>query len=133
MKKIFFSLSSFFGIFVFAQNVLAECTLNGEVIPCEDVPKWLFVFPFVFMGVFFIFLFLGVALWIWMLVDAIKNEKDNDLIVWVLVLVFLQIFGAIIYYFVRKRPRNKVENNALEMNAQSQKEEKINDQSKLKN
>ena len=44
------------------------------------------------------------AFWIWMLIDCLKRnfKKDNDKIVWVLVIVFLSVLGASIYYFVVK-------------------------------
>jgi hypothetical protein len=46
------------------------------------------------------------AFWIWMLIDAISNlPSGNEKIVWVLVIVFTGIIGALIYFFVgRKRP-----------------------------
>ena len=47
-----------------------------------------------------------IGFWVWMLIDCLKNEpsEGNDKIVWLLVIVFTKIFGAAIYYFVR-RPR----------------------------
>lgn len=44
------------------------------------------------------------AFWIWMLVHAIKNPglSDAERIVWVLVIIFVQILGAIIYFFAGK-------------------------------
>ena len=42
------------------------------------------------------------AFWIWMLVHAIRHDIDYKP-VWILVLWFLNIFGAIIYYFAVKR------------------------------
>lgn len=119
-KRFFLTFSSFIGLFVFVQNVFAQCTIDGEIVPCEDVAvaaTGLAVsVGFILLSVFFIgFLFLisifGFVLWIWMIIDAAKNEKDNDLLVWILVLVFVQIVGAIIYYFVRKRPRDDVRKN----------------------
>ncbi len=51
---------------------------------------------FLIMGLF-LFIF-----WILMLVDAVqrKFKGPNDKLVWVLVLIFLNLIGAIIYYFV---------------------------------
>lgn len=48
-----------------------------------------------------IFLF---AFWLLMLVDCLKRDfkKDYEKIVWVLVMIFLHILGAVIYYFVVK-------------------------------
>jgi uncharacterized BrkB/YihY/UPF0761 family membrane protein len=47
----------------------------------------------------FVFVF-----WILMLVDCVKRKfKDgSDKIAWVLVIIFTQIIGAIIYYFIVK-------------------------------
>lgn len=43
--------------------------------------------------------------WIVMIVDCAKRnfKNENDKIVWILILIFLGILGAIIYYFVVKR------------------------------
>lgn len=40
--------------------------------------------------------------WIIMLVDSIKRryQRENDKIVWVLVIIFTGLIGALIYYFV---------------------------------
>jgi len=52
---------------------------------------------------FGIFLF---VVWIVMLVDVVKRDftKENDKIVWVLVIVLAGGIGAAVYYFVVKRP-----------------------------
>ncbi|MFH1652512.1 MAG: PLD nuclease N-terminal domain-containing protein [Pseudomonadota bacterium] len=67
-------------------------------------------FVFAMVGVVFVFFAIFVpliAFWIWMLVDCIKRDfKDsNEKVVWVLVLIFLQLIGAIVYYFVVKRKK----------------------------
>ena len=43
--------------------------------------------------------------WILMLIDAIKRDfpKDDDKLLWVLVLIFAGFIGAIIYYFMVKK------------------------------
>jgi predicted cation transporter len=59
------------------------------------------------------FLFFGVLgvgatiLWIWMLIDcATKEPSDgNDKIIWMLVILFTHVIGALIYYFVRRPQR----------------------------
>ena len=45
--------------------------------------------------------------WIWMLVDCLSKEpsEGNDKIIWVLVIIFLQAIGALVYYFVRRPER----------------------------
>ncbi|MBI2101183.1 PLDc_N domain-containing protein [Candidatus Woesearchaeota archaeon] len=53
----------------------------------------------VLAAVLFLFIF-----WLWMLVDCLKRDfkRDTDKIVWILVLIFLHLLGAIVYYFVVK-------------------------------
>jgi uncharacterized RDD family membrane protein YckC len=43
--------------------------------------------------------------WIWMLVDAIKNPNLNstEKVVWVLVVVFLHVLGALIYFLAGRK------------------------------
>ena len=57
----------------------------------------------IFMLAAFLFLF---VFWLWMLVDCLKRNFKNDIekVVWVLVLIFLHLLGALIYYFVVKIP-----------------------------
>lgn len=45
-----------------------------------------------------------------MLVDCLKRDfkKDIEKVVWVLVLVFLHLLGALVYYFVVKVQDKKV-------------------------
>ena len=60
---------------------------------------------FVGLGIFavliaaFLFVF-----WLWMLIDCLKRDfkKDYEKIAWILVMIFLHLLGAIIYYFVVK-------------------------------
>ncbi|MGD0617690.1 MAG: PLD nuclease N-terminal domain-containing protein [Bryobacteraceae bacterium] len=49
---------------------------------------------------------LGCAFWIWMIIDCPTKEpsEGNDKLVWIVIIVFTHIVGALIYYFVR-RPR----------------------------
>ena len=60
---------------------------------------------FLFFGVF---VFGLLALWIWMLVDCLTNPrlKGTDQVVWVLVIIFLNWLGALIYLLV-ERPKKK--------------------------
>jgi predicted cation transporter len=61
----------------------------------------LFFLLIAFVGV------VGTAFWIWMLIDCATNEPSvgNDKVVWIIIIVFTQIIGAIIYYFVRHSKR----------------------------
>lgn len=47
------------------------------------------------------------AFWLWMLIDVITKcpSEENKKLIWVLVVIFASILGAIIYYFVQ-RPKN---------------------------
>lgn len=59
-----------------------------------------------FLVIFCIAVFL---FWLWMLIDCAKRDfpKPNDKVVWILVIIFIQIVGASIYYFMIKRKPNK--------------------------
>ena len=53
----------------------------------------------------------GFAFWIWMIIDCATKESStgNDKLVWIIVIVFAQVIGALIYYFIRHRPRRFAE------------------------
>ena len=49
-----------------------------------------------------VFSALWLAFWIWMLVHAITNKgvSDGEKICWVLVVIFLPVLGALLYFFI---------------------------------
>ncbi len=61
------------------------------------------------------FLFFGFALfialpcflfWLWMLIDCLVREPDpTQKLVWVIVIIFVSIIGAPLYFFIRFLPR----------------------------
>jgi len=62
----------------------------------------------------FLFFWFAIALfafvfWVWMIIDCAKRDfkKDVEKIVWILVLIFTGIIGAIIYYFVVKNGKKR--------------------------
>ena len=59
----------------------------------------IFLILFCIALVVFAFIF-----WIWMIVDCVQRKFKNhsDKIIWILVLIFLQFLGAILYYFIVK-------------------------------
>jgi threonine/homoserine/homoserine lactone efflux protein len=64
------------------------------------------------MGLLFLSHFLviicGIAFMIYMIVDCAlrKFDKDSQKIIWIIVIVFTSVLGAIIYYYVHgKNPR----------------------------
>lgn len=63
---------------------------------------WLFMPGFMASGSVIGILLL--VFWVWMIVDCVKRnfKKDNEKIVWILVILFAKIFGALIYFFVVK-------------------------------
>ena len=48
--------------------------------------------------------------WVWVLVDCVTKESSegNDRIVWLMLILFAPVIGALIYYFVRRPERIKV-------------------------
>jgi hypothetical protein len=60
-----------------------------------------------FMLFFLLLALTGTVFWIWMIVECATKEpsQGNDKIVWILIIVFTQLIGALIYYFVRRPQR----------------------------
>ena len=52
---------------------------------------------------------LGFLFWVWMLVDCATKEPDqgNSKIVWIIIIVFTNLVGAVIYFFVQRQRRLK--------------------------
>ncbi len=116
------------------QPVLAEavCKVNGQTVPCDNIPQWPFVIFFGLMAFLFLFLTITFIFWLWMLVDVIRNEKGNDLVAWFLVIFFFQLVGALIYYFARKKNREKETKAEDKTVASSDAEAKTENKSKTK-
>jgi len=50
----------------------------------------------------------GLAFWVWMLVDCANEEKEcSTKIAWLLIILFVGIIGAPLYYLFRKLPRQR--------------------------
>jgi len=49
------------------------------------------------------------AFWIWMIVDVIKRTEAElpDKTMWIVLVILLGPIGAVVYYFVKKRPLDK--------------------------
>lgn len=66
---------------------------------------------FWFGGLFFIFwiflMLFATIFWFWMLIDCLNRRRFEDKLVWIVVLLFLNIFGAILYYLIIKRKERK--------------------------
>ncbi|HEY0456305.1 MAG TPA: PLDc N-terminal domain-containing protein [Verrucomicrobiae bacterium] len=50
---------------------------------------------------------LGTVLWIWMLIDCATKETDqgNTKLVWILVIIFTHLLGALLYLLIRRPAR----------------------------
>ncbi|MEK7159822.1 MAG: PLDc N-terminal domain-containing protein [Patescibacteria group bacterium] len=90
--------------FMNARSALAAtCTLNGKEIPCDQMPDWIWIL-FVVMGALGVLFF---VFWVWMLIDALKNQTENK-VMWVLLMIFFSLPGAVVYYIVEKRKRKTI-------------------------
>jgi hypothetical protein len=59
-----------------------------------------FVFWLVFVAVF--------VFWLWALIDILKSEfTGSNKIVWLLMVVFVPLIGAILYYFIGREQKIK--------------------------
>ena len=99
-RAIIFSLASILAIAM--ANAFGYFGRDSDVFGFMGMPNF---GMFVGLGivVMLAFLFL-LVFWLWMVVDCLKRDfkKDVEKIVWVLVLIFLHLLGAMIYYFVVK-------------------------------
>lgn len=52
----------------------------------------------------------GFVFWFWMLIDLLKREfpkeRENEKIVWLLVLLTLNLIGAVLYFFLGRKGKN---------------------------
>lgn len=61
-----------------------------------------------FFGPFLLPILLLQIFWIWMLIDAIMHQEE-DKIMWVLLIAFLNLVGAVLYFFMaRAQRKNKL-------------------------
>ncbi|MFQ5474775.1 MAG: PLDc N-terminal domain-containing protein [Candidatus Nanoarchaeia archaeon] len=62
---------------------------------------------FFFVAVIVLLSIVSFGFWLWMLIDCLtrKRWKGNEQVVWALVIVFLNLLGAVIYFFVVKAGR----------------------------
>ena len=52
----------------------------------------------------------GGVLWVWMLIDCLTKEpsEGNDKLIWAMVIIFLSVLGAVLYYLIRRPERIKI-------------------------
>ena len=63
----------------------------------------------IFLLIMIIFLLTSIF-WVWMLVDCATNPRlqGTEKIVWILIVLFAHIVGALIYFFVARQKKNAV-------------------------
>jgi len=83
----------------------AKCTVNGREVDCAELGNQVKGFLGWGIGIFLLFAALGIwatVFWIMMIVHAAKHNVENKAM-WIILIVFTGIVGALIYYFVVKR------------------------------
>ena len=52
----------------------------------------------------------ALVFWIWMLIDCMRREPPESLekLTWALVVLLGSIVGALVYYVIRKLPRDRI-------------------------
>lgn len=103
IQKITALLGSFF---VVAQFAFAQCSINGETVPCSEIPDGVWAIGGVMIGLVVIIGLLATIFWVVMLVRAITHDSENK-VVWILVIILGSWLGAIIYYFVEGKDVKK--------------------------
>ena len=86
-------------------NILLAAT-DGNAAAAATVGTILTGF-FIFWIIMWIVGILGFIFWVIMIIDAARRtnwKSESDKTLWILIIVFIGILGAIIYYFVAKRP-----------------------------
>ena len=103
------------GQVVFAQDINLTQTKNSDPIPLvtqyplssapggvDNALRDLFVGWGIFMIVFSSISLLATVFWIMMLIHVANHDVENKTL-WVLLIVFTGVVGALVYYFVVKR------------------------------
>ncbi|MFZ2653527.1 MAG: PLDc N-terminal domain-containing protein [Victivallales bacterium] len=63
------------------------------------------------------FVLAAIVLWVWSIGDCVRNETNkDDKLIWLLVTIFLGVFGALFYIFIRRPERIKQNNSELPIN-----------------
>jgi hypothetical protein len=103
------ALSSIFFVSHAAFAANPVCSLNGQVVPCDQLGKQMSGFLGLGLLLFIVILGIGIwslVFWVLMVVHAAKHPIE-DKAMWIIILVFTGIIGAIAYYFAVKRTVEK--------------------------
>lgn len=83
----------------------AKCTVNGREVDCAELGNKVKGFLGWGIGGFIVIAALGIwatVFWLMMIIHAAKHDVENKA-VWIILMVFTGIVGALIYYFMIKR------------------------------
>jgi uncharacterized membrane protein len=63
--------------------------------------------PFLMFFLFFGVGIIGTVFWVWMLIECATKESSsgNDKLIWILIILFTHLIGALIYFLVRRPKR----------------------------
>jgi hypothetical protein len=81
------------------------CRVNGEIVPCDQLGSQMSGYFGWMIFAFLLFIAFGIwstVFWVMMIVHAATNDVENKAI-WVVLMVFTGIVGAVAYYFAVKR------------------------------
>lgn len=87
----------------------ARCTVNGREVDCAELGNKVKGFLGWGIGAVLVIVALGIwatVFWVMMIVHAARHQINNKG-VWIIVLVFTGLIGALIYYFTVKRKFNQ--------------------------
>ena len=80
-------------------NVFAQSTGNGSAAAGAGVAAGLGALWIVFLIIGLI----ATIFWVWMLIDCLTSSMpSNEKILWFLVIFFLHLLGALIYFFMKR-------------------------------
>src|SRR3989344_57648 len=86
-----------------------KCTVNGQEVDCAELGNQVKGFLGWGIGIFLVVAVLGIwatVFWIIMIVHAVQHDVENKAM-WIILMVFTGIVGALVYYFVVKRKFTK--------------------------
>ena len=86
-----------------------KCSVNGKEAPCEEALQQLKTFAGIGFGIIALIggvILVGSIFWLLMLIHAISKPIENKAI-WIFILLFTSVVGALVYFFVVKRKFGK--------------------------
>ena len=73
------------------------------------VPSFAFLLADAGTTMFLMLALVGIAFWLWMLVDCANHENEGSTkLAWLLIILFVGVIGAPLYFFLRKLPRRRL-------------------------